>query len=97
MPREQMINFKFFKPAGDVWAMGVTCYNILTGSYPCTHQRGQDPIEMVLRSEIVPIRQRDPRLPPRVAEVIDRSLANKASERYQHAGEMYEALARALK
>jgi len=96
MPYEQVINFKHFKPVSDVWAMGATCYSLLTGSYPRKSQRGEDPMEAILRDEIIPIRERDPRLPSRVAEVIDRSLASKVSERYQHAGEMYKALANAL-
>ncbi len=97
MPPEQPINFKRFKPVSDVWAMGATCYNILTGSYPRDYRRGQDPMEVVLYGKIVPIRQRDPHVLSQVAEVIDHSLATKMSERYQHAGEMYEALAKALK
>ncbi len=96
MPYEQVINFKRVQPVSDVWAMGATCYNILTGAYPRLHPRGQDPLIAILQGEIVPLRQRDPHMPASVAEVIDRSLANKESERYQHAGEMYEALAQAL-
>jgi serine/threonine protein kinase len=96
MPREQIINFKRFQPVSDVWAMGATCYHILTGSYPRQHRGARDQIEVVLNGDIVPIRARDPRIPPQVAEVIDRALANKPSERYQHAGEMYEAMANAL-
>lgn len=97
MPREQVINFKHFKPVSDVWAMGATCYNILTGSYPRNLRGARDQIEVVLNGKIVPIRQRDPRIPSQVAEVIDRSLATETSERYQHAGEMHEALAKVLK
>jgi len=97
MPREQLINFKVFKPVSDVWAMGATCYNILTGSYPHNFKRGVDPLVVILHGEIVPIREREPRMPSRVAEVIDRSLASNMKERYQNAGEMYEALAKALK
>src|SRR5260370_32686190 len=80
MPPEQPINFKRFKSVSDVWAMGATCYNILTGSYPRDYQRGQDPMEVVLYGKIVPIRQRDPHIPPQVAELIDRSLAKKMDE-----------------
>ncbi len=97
MPREQVINFKRFKPVSDVWAMGATCYNMLTGSYPRNFRREVDPLEVILNGEIVPIRQRDARIPARVAEVIDRSLVNDVNRRYQNAGEMYEALARTLK
>jgi hypothetical protein len=37
---------------------------------------------VILTGEIVPIRQRDPAIPKNVAEVIERSLPNKAAERY---------------
>lgn len=96
MPREQVINFKRVRPASDIWAMGATCYNILTGSYPRSLHPGQDPIDAILRNEIIPLRQCAPWLPVRVAEVIDRSLATIERDRYQHAGEMYEALAHAF-
>jgi serine/threonine protein kinase len=97
MPREQVINFKLFKPVSDVWAMGATCYYILTGSYPRNHRDALDQIEVVLQGDVIPIRTRDPRIPKPVAAVIDRSLAREMSERYQDAGEMYEALKKVLR
>src|SRR6185503_1587554 len=96
MPREQVTNFKFVKPASDVWSMGATFYNMLTGQFPRDIRRGQDPIDVILTGEIVPIRQRDPAIPKNVAEVIERSLPNKAAERYPNATEMRKALAQAL-
>jgi hypothetical protein len=95
MPHEQVTNFKHIRPVSDVWAMGATSYYILTGSYPRNHHATLDQIKVVLQEEIIPIRTRNPYIPKAVAEVIDRSLAYKESERYQHAGEMYEALKRA--
>lgn len=96
MPREQVINFKRMQPASDVWAIGATCYNILTGLYPRPPKPGQDPIMSILQGEVVPLRKRAPHLPDHVACVIDRALETEASKRYQHAGEMYEALADAF-
>ncbi|EFH80095.1 protein kinase domain-containing protein [Ktedonobacter racemifer] len=95
MPREQVINFKRVQPVSDVWAMGATCYTMLTGTFPRTHRRGEDPMLAILHGEIVPLRQRDPQFPVRLAEVIDQSLASKEGERFRHAGEMYEALVKA--
>jgi len=97
MPREQMINFKRVQPVSDVWAMGATCYYLLTGASPRPQQAGQDPLLAILREESIPIRKRTPHIPTGIAEIIDRSLATKEDERYQHAGEMHEALARAWK
>lgn len=97
MPREQVINFKRVQPVSDVWAMGATCYLILTGAYPRQQQPGQDPLLAILQEESIPIRKLDPHLPAGVAEVIDRSLATKEGERYPDAGAMYEALLSAWK
>ena len=95
MPREQVINFKRVQPMSDVWAMGATCYALLTGAYPRELRPGQDPLLAILQEECVPIRQRASHIPAGIAEVIDRSLATKEGERYQNGREMYEALLRA--
>lgn len=96
MPREQVTHLKDFKPAGDVWAMGATCYYILTGTLPRNHFETQHQLDVVLHGKTTPIRQRDPRIPIPVAEVIDRALADEPGKRYQHAGEMHAALQQAL-
>lgn len=96
MPREQVTDFKHFKPVSDVWSMGATCYNMLTGQYPRDRKPGQDPLDMVLQNEIIPIRRRKPSIPAPIAEVIDKSLQSNINSRYQDAGKMYEALSKAL-
>jgi eukaryotic-like serine/threonine-protein kinase len=96
MPREQVTHYKRFKPVSDVWAMGATCYYILTGSFPRNHLDTLDQVAVILRGEIIPIHTRDQRISRPIAEVIDRSLADKVNDRYQHAGEMYEALKKVL-
>jgi len=91
-----VIDYKYFKPVSDVWAIGATCYNVLTGKFPRSLRSGQDPLEMILHGDIIPIRKRDPRIPQSIAEVIDRSLTNDVKGRYQNAGEMRDAFAKAL-
>lgn len=92
MPREQVTNFKRVEPVTDVWSMGATFYNMLTGKFPRDFPRGRDPIEILLHDSAVPIRRRDPRIPTKVAEVIDRALADKTSDRYPTAAEFKDAL-----
>ena len=95
MPPEQVKNFKQLRPVSDVWSMGATCYFALTGTYPRNYLENVHPTDVVLSGEIIPIRARNPEIPRSIAEVIDCSLANEVNERFQHAGEMYEALAAA--
>jgi hypothetical protein len=96
MPAEQIIDFKYVRPVTDVWAMGATLYNMLTGQYPYDFRRGEDPVAVILARRIVPIGKRGIRIPTRVAQVIDRSLAANVKDRYQDAGEMLDALSRVL-
>jgi DNA-directed RNA polymerase subunit RPC12/RpoP len=96
MAREQVTNFKYFKPVSDVWSIGATFYNMLTGQFPRDFRRGQDPMEIILHGDIIPIRKRESDIPKRIAEVIDRSIANNTRDRYQNAGEMRKALEQVL-
>ena len=43
MPREQITNFKYVKPVSDVWSMGATIYNMLTGAFPYPFSKERDP------------------------------------------------------
>lgn len=102
MPREQYVDFKRFRPAGDVWSMGATYYHMLTGTLPRSPRPRQDPIDAVLHNPVIPIRESAParrnevRIGDNVAKVIDRSLQVDVKTRYQDAGEMLEALKQAL-
>jgi serine/threonine protein kinase len=59
LPRKQITNFKYVKPVSDVWSMGATIYNMLTGTFPYHFTKGRDPIDVILNDNIVPIRQHD--------------------------------------
>ncbi len=96
MPREQITNFKYVKPVSDVWSMGATIYNILTGAFPYPFTKERDPIDVILNEDVVPIRTRDKALPTSLAAVIDKALAKKAKERYQTAGEFLSAWKRIM-
>jgi serine/threonine protein kinase len=96
MPREQLTHFRVLKPVSDVWSMGATLYHMLTGAYPREFRPGEDPLPVILRGGVVPIRARDPRLPQGVAAVIDRAVVDAVTERYQTAGELRTALSRAM-
>lgn len=92
MPKEQLTGYKYVKPVSDVWSLGATFYNMLTGATPRDFPKGCDPLEVILKGEIVPIHRRDPGIPDGLAAVLDRAVAASAKDRYADAGEMLEAL-----
>jgi eukaryotic-like serine/threonine-protein kinase len=96
MPREQITHFRLLRPASDVWSMGATLYHMLTLRYPRDFLPGVDPLHAILSGGTLPLRQRDPWLPPRLAEVVDRAVADDLGQRYETAGDFREALRRAL-
>lgn len=96
MPREQYTNYKYVKPSADVFSLGATFYYLLTGKLVRDFSKTEDRINVVLNKDVVPIQERNTRIPPRVAEVINRSISDKAEARYPTGAEMFEALRDAL-
>ena len=97
MPREQITNFKYVKPASDVWGMGATIYNMLTSTFPYPFSKERDPIDVILNEEVVPIRKRDKSIPKSLAGILDRALAKKAKDRFQNASEFLAAVESAVR
>lgn len=95
MPKEQLTNFKYVKPVTDVWSMGATFYNMLSAETPHNFPQGCDPMEVILRGEIVPLSIRTPGIPKAIAAVVDRAIQAGVKDRFQDAGEMLAALRKA--
>jgi len=96
MPREQLTNFKYVKPASDVWSIAATFYVMVTGTLPRDFPKGKDPMEVILRGRIIPVRERDPQVPAPLAKVLDRALAHSAKDRFADAEAMLNAMRKAL-
>lgn len=88
MPKEQLTGYKYVKPASDVWSLGATFYNMLTGLSPRDFPRGCDPLDIILKGEIIPIRHRDPSIPAGLAAILDKAVQANPKDRYADAGEM---------
>lgn len=74
MPRSQLVNYKYAKPEVDVWATAATLYRMLTGSTPRDFPPSIDPVVVLLQQSAVPVRQRNPSVPRRLAQVVDEAL-----------------------
>lgn len=96
MPREQLTEFKYARPASDVWSIAATFYAVLAKRLPREFPEDRDPIQIILESHADPIRTHRSDIPKPIADVIDRALLLDVSARYQDAGEMLHALQRAL-
>jgi serine/threonine protein kinase len=92
MPREQLTSYRQSRPATDVWSMAATLYYLLTGQYARDFAAHPDPLAVILKGGVVPLRQRDPSVPQDLAAVIDRALDDEPSRRFPTARELVTAL-----
>jgi pSer/pThr/pTyr-binding forkhead associated (FHA) protein len=96
MAPEHIINYRYVKPATDVFEIATTFYHMLSGRPVWDPKSGQDIYKLILEGQIAPIRRHEGSIPKKVAEVIDKSLARDPADRYENAGEMLRALKKAL-
>jgi serine/threonine protein kinase len=91
MPKQQL-NFKYSKPEVDVWAMIASLYNMLTGKVPRVFPKGRDPFLVVLQDAAVPIRERDSKIPTKLAKVIDEALVDNPNLTFKTTADFKRAL-----
>jgi len=99
MPPEQVRDFKEVKPPSDIYAVGMTAYSLLTGSHALdiTPQAGiSETVKAIFEKPIIPLSKHLSDIPVRVSAVIETALAKQVELRWHSAGEMREALLRAV-
>ena len=77
MPRQQALDCRFAKPEVDVWAAAASYYYMLTGQFPKNFRQGVNMWQILVTESATPIWQRDPSVPERLAQVIDRALVER--------------------
>jgi serine/threonine protein kinase len=74
--------------ASDLYSLGVTMYQMLTGSLPYDTPAPAD-LDRLRRGELVtPPRQRNPAVPPVIDDIVMKALAGEVSSRYQRAEDL---------
>lgn len=99
MPPEQVRDFKEVQPPSDIYAAGMTAYSLLTGAHALdiSPRAGiAETVKAIFEKPIIPISQRNLDVPIRVASVIETAIAKQVELRWRTAGEMRDALIRAM-
>lgn len=76
----------------DIFSLGAVFYEILAGKPPFERSTVGDTIAAILQSEPAPIAQSSAEVPPRLQEIIARTLRKDVVERYQSMGELISDL-----
>ena len=76
----------------DVFSLGIVLYELATGEHPFTGPSRAELMSKILRDEPVPATARNPRLPRRLDEILDRCLEKDPDLRYPDAGALLEDL-----
>ena len=92
MPPEQARNAKYVDHRSDIYALGSTLYNLLTGETPFS---GDSVVELITAKEkgqFTPARRKNPEIPERLDLMIDKAMAKDPKHRYQSVAEMIRDL-----
>ena len=95
MPPEQIRDFRNVKPTSDIYAIGMTAYSLLAGDIALDLGSNKDiagTVRAIFEGQVIPLRDRAPEVPQRVAEVIERALVKDPAQRWQSAAAMRTAL-----
>jgi len=99
MPPEQVRDFKEVQPPSDIYAAGMTAYSLLTGAHALdiSPKAGiAETVKAIFEKPIIPISSRMPEVPIKISAVIETALAKQVELRWRTAGEMREAMLRAI-
>ncbi len=78
----------------DVFALGAMLYHTLCGSPPYNARTATDVIASAALGKVVPIVEREKRVPRDLVAIVERAMAPLPEDRYQNAGELADELRR---
>jgi serine/threonine protein kinase len=96
MPPEQIRSAKDVTPVSDLYALGASLYQLVTGVLPFDGRSATDVMSKVLREEPKPVAELAPETPPAIAAFILRTLSKDPAGRPQDCGRFIVELEDAL-
>ncbi|HPO14078.1 MAG TPA: FHA domain-containing serine/threonine-protein kinase [Candidatus Hydrogenedentes bacterium] len=95
MAPEHVTNYKYIKPATDVFEMAATIFHMITGQF-IRPMRGQDPFKCVVEVKPRRVRECMSGCPKSLADVLDTALAWDEKDRYPNGRMFLNAMEKAL-
>ncbi len=99
MSPEQLKNVNESRPSADIYAVGMAAYYLLTGEHPLGLSKRAgigETVKAIFEAPVIPIRERNPNVPVRLAAAIETALNKEVGMRWSSASDMRNAILRTV-